>query len=454
MKRPLLSLSVSALALAASTAFAQETFFGVLDDDYVFGNGVLIQGVTSAAEGEASILLEGAGSMTVSSAAGGGFPRVVIYGETTLKSTRTFSAEELNKTTWSGQFDAPSSGVKPGFFDINDPGAGFADDYEATDAFGIGLANEEFSFAPAADVVFPTGEQEGQKLYVATEGSDATWTVKTDLFCIVSQGLCALPLDAMNKIALIKEKFENCPVQNIANGTVGGTPSCIYSCNSGFQLNEEANGCEAVVSNEDFENSFEENTSETTTNQEQALFENQIVAPTKEYEFPPGHFRYRASGEKFYRYLDETGLAATYDEEGKVDPNSELGVARLNNTSYLSRNPRTAEEQLTAQATASSAASQAADDESFMSYLISMRNYFGSGAQENYYTALSAEGGEGGDSEGGEGESATEGELSGGGEEGGEFLSSGPTLPSTGPGIFVTIAVVGFALMMFGARRS
>jgi|GEM_PF-5910420 len=77
-----------------------------------------------------------------------------------------------------------------------------------------------------------------------------------------------------------------------------------------------------------------------------------------------------------------------------------------------------------------------------------MRNHFGENSQENNYTALSAEGGEAA-----EGEAST-GEITDTNNEGGEFLSSGPLLPSTGPGIFVTIAVVGFALMMFGARRS
>ena len=94
-----------------------------------------------------------------------------------------------------------------------------------------------------------------------------------------------------------------------------------------------------------------------------------------------------------------------------------------------------------------------------MKYLITMRNYFGDNAQENNFTAMSAESStapatpaEGGETaeEGG----ASTGSPTEGGAEGGEFLSSGPLLPSTGPGIFITIAVVGFALMMFGARRS
>ena len=261
-----------------------------------------------------------------------------------------------------------------------------------------------------------------------------------------------MSLKKVNKIALIKEKFETCPVQNIANGTVGATPGCVFTCNSGFTLNEDADGCEAVVGLEEFENQFAETTETTTTTAEQQIFENQIAAPVKEYDFPPGHFRYRASGDKFYRYLDEDGLTATYDADGGVEETSDLGTARLVNTSYLSRNPRSAEEQLMAGSTSAKSDAELAEEEGdFMSYLITMRNYFGSNAQENNFTTLSA-----GAEDGTEvAEAPATGEAAESGEaEGGAFLSSGALLPSTGPGIFVTIAIVGFALMMFGARRS
>ena len=79
MKRTPLYISLLSLALAAQPALAQETFFGTLDQDYVFNNGVLIQGVTTTSDGVASIDLEGSGSLTAASAAGGGFPRIVSY---------------------------------------------------------------------------------------------------------------------------------------------------------------------------------------------------------------------------------------------------------------------------------------------------------------------------------------------------------------------------------------
>lgn len=455
MKRPLASLLVLSLSLAHVNVWAQESFLGPLNTDVEFNNGVLLQGITSSSEGVSSVALEGTGSLTVSSAAGGGFPRLMVVGGTTITSTRTFSSEEINKTTWSGQFDAPGSSVKPGFFDINDPGAGFADDYEATDAFSIGLANETFGFSSGAEIVFPTGQQNGQKLYVSTEKDDATWDVDKAQFCIVSDGLCTLSLTSLNKIALIKELFESCPAEQIANGTVGSTPSCNITCNSGFELNEDGNGCVEAVAVENFEEQFTETTTETGLGDDQ-FFENEIVAPAKEYEFPPGHFRYRASSEKFYRALDETGLTATFDDEGRIEKYSDLGLARHHNTTYLSRNPRTAEEQIAARNSTGekTAAEQKSEDESFTAYLIRMRNYFGAGSQENNYTALSAEGGSDSSDEGEEGEGGAAVGGFEGEDEGGEFLSSGPLLPSTGPGIFVTIAVVGFALMLFGARRS
>jgi hypothetical protein len=321
----------------------------------------------------------------------------------------------------------------------------------------MGLANETFTFSPAAEVVFPVSASNGQRLWVADQGTDDTWTIDSDNFCIVSDNLCFVSLDSMNKVALIKEKFTTCPLQNIANGNVGPTPNCVYTCNSGFALNEDANSCTAVVGLEEFENQFNETTTETTTTAEQQIFENQIAVPVKEYDFPPGHFRYRASSDKFYRYLDENGLEATYDEDGGVAEGSELGTARLVNTSYLSRNPRSAEEQLMANETRKSEAQKEEDEGDFMNYLITMRNYFGNNAQENTFTTLSAgaDAENGGEASGEAGESGTTGTAAGEeNQEGGTFLSSGAMLPSTGPGIFVTIAIVGFALMMFGARRS
>lgn len=456
MKRTLSSVLLATMIMSFSTASAQETFFGTLDQDLVFNNGVLLQGVTASSEGVGAFILDGTGTLTVASAVGGGFPRLMVIGGTTITSTRAFSDEETNKTTWSGQFNSPSSAAKPGFFDIVDPGATFSADYEAVEAFGIGLSNETFTYSTGAEMVFPVSAQDNQRLWLAEENADLTWTVDKTAFCIVSDNLCFMSLTSMNKIAFIKEKFDTCPVANIANGNVGTAPNCIYTCSSGFALSEDANSCEAVVSVDDFENQFNETTGVADTSAQQQVFENQIAAPIKEYEFPPGHFRYRASGDNFYRYLDEEGLTGEVwvdpTAKNQINIESDAGKARMINTSYLSRNPRTAEEQLSAQASSKSAAQAKQDDESFMSYLITMRNYFGDNAAENNFTTLSAEGG----AEAVASETTTNGEAATASEETGEtFLSSGGAmLPSTGPGIFVTIAVVGFALMMFGARRS
>jgi len=229
MKRPLLSVLLATSAFTVGTVSAQETFFGSLDSDVVFNNGVLLQGVTATSDSNAEITFDGTGTLTVANASGGGFPRLMVVGGTKVTSERAFAADDINKTTWSGQFDAPTSSVKPGFFDINDPGAGFAADYEAVEAYGMGLANETFKFSVEAEVVFPVSAQSGQKLYVANEKTDGTWDVDKDTFCIVDNNLCFLQLTTINKVALIMEKFEACPVQNIANGTVGGTSNCIFS---------------------------------------------------------------------------------------------------------------------------------------------------------------------------------------------------------------------------------
>ncbi len=439
MRQPLIfTFSLACLAVAF-TAQAQETHFGDVNEDLYFPNGVLLEGTNSTTPGTANIEIGGSGTLTIGNQAGGGFPRLMIVGGTKITSVRSFAPEEINVTTWDGQFTAPGSSVKPNSDEITFSGYTPSPDVEAVAAFNWGLANEKFTFAPKAEVALPVDEQDGQKLWTAYEASD-DWQVKSiEDFCIADKGLCTLSVGDVNKIALVKENFDTCPITNISNGSVGSIPSCVITCDSGYELNSEANGCE-TISFGDGETAFDDTTTETGFTGDDNFLPTEFVAPAKEYEFPPGHFRYRASSEKFYRMLDEEGLDET-----------DLEVVRHQNTTYLSRNPRTAAEQIAArEAREGNRGETAAEKDGFISYLIEMRNKFGDNAQENHFTALSDEGGE----------SHASAPVDGAGDDDdGDYYaagggSTGGLLPSTGPGMFLGIAVVGFMLMLFGARRS
>ena len=420
---PLLSVNL----LAITVAYAVETFSGELSGDLYYPNGVLLDRVDSTMEGEASVVIDGTGSLTIGNQAGGGFPRLSIVGGTTIQSKRTFSESEPT-TTWSGQFTSPGSVRDPETSDIVFNGGNHAGNtIEVVGAYNWGISNEAFTFSPAARIVLPADEQDNQKLWVAYEGT-TNWTIQDSDFCIVENELCYFEVENVDSVALIRELYGTCPIRSVQNGSIGTIPNCIITCDSGYILNEGADDCEESVFDESiFDEAGDSEELGDLSEEDFYIDENQIVLPAKEYNFPAGHFRYRASSERANRFLSEEGLT----EE-------EAAMARHVNMGSLSRHPRTAEEQLknTKDKTASTRSS---NEEGFVSYLIQMRNRFGANAQENHYTAL--------------GESTEEGSV-GEGDTGETLHASGPLLPSTGPGIFLSIAVVGFALMLFGARRS
>lgn len=110
------------------------------------------------------------------------------------------------------------------------------------------------------------------------------------------------------------------------------------------------------------------------------------------------------------------------------------------NRSYLARNQRSAEEQIAGSMSSSASKKDKDDNDSFLNYLLQMRNSFGAGKSANVYQE-----GEIVKAEEQQGESETLGEE--------EVHSSAPLLPSTGPEIFAAIAILGLLMMLFGVRR-
>ncbi len=415
-------LALSALAFTTQV-FAIDSFSGTLTDDIYYPNGVLLEGAESSAAGKAEVTLEGSGSLTIGNQSGGGFPRVSVAGGTKISSSRNDTS-----TTWLGQFTAPGSTRKPEANKISFSGGNHSGNTpESIVSYTWGLADETFTFAPAARVVLPVNVPDGQKLWVAYPTSGDNWGIQEGDFCIVDSSLCYFEVGAVNSLTLVKESFGTCPSGSIANGSRGGIPNCIITCDRGFVLGDDANSCiEGDNFLDDSDNAFVDETTNIDDFDQNPGEE--IVLPEKEYNFMPGHFRYRDSGQRGKNLLDENGL--TQDE---------LAATRHTNTSFLSRNPRTAKEQLDIK-NAGKNKDKSKNEGDFVSYLIQMRNSFGTGNTNNDVIALSS------DSEEINNDTKTNTNL---------HASAGKLLPSTGgPSVFFIIAIVGFLLMMFsGARR-
>lgn len=426
---------LAALLLLPLMATAVPSFSGDLEGDEFFSNGVLLTGVDlpedqTLASGSSTIALAGSGTLTVGNQTGGGFPRVTVLGGTTITSARNFDETVINKSWWDGQFTSPGSTRIPNQYDIEYSSLGSTrNELQVSTAYAWGLANETFSFTTPARVVFPVDEVNGQKLLVAHGDGAGNWSIDSvNDFCIAEDGLCYLELDSMNEIALVKELYEVCPQASISNGVMGNAPTCIVSCNRGYTLNSQTNNCEAPAADDFAE--FDEDGEFAEEGFQESAYQEEDPGPA--YEFPQGYFKYQGSAEQKFRKLDETGL------EGE-----ELARAKHLNTGYLSRNPRSVEEQVKKEV----ADTSTQDDDNFMNYLLQMRNYFAQNGEDNsnVFSAQTAADTDGGS----ESELITDNTD----EEAESFHSGAPLLPSTGSEMFVAIAIIGFLMMLFGARR-
>ena len=436
-----LAFGLGLLFLTATQASAAETVTNPINEDLFFANGVQIQDVNEVSAGVANVALEGTGSLTVGNQTGGGFPRVTVLSGSTINSNRNWPAETVPKTSWDGQFTAPGSGRLPARNEVTFTyAADKGNEFEAVQAFVWGLSNETFSFSTPARFMFPVDEPDGQRLWFAPV-SGSSWTVGSQNdYCVVESGLCYLELSSLGGLALIKQNYEACPAESVGNGQVGSTPNCIVTCDENYYIDNEGNEClvdafaEEPIATEP-EAPEEPITIDNLTSEEQAdLNEFALAAeidPIAILAALPGNVRPRFSGDTFRRYLIEY---SDLSEE-------ELVRVRHLNTGYLSRNKRSTEEQLAGNIKEDPAVARQKED-SFMTYLWQMRNRF-----DNPDSAIALESGAEGtlaaEVETGESIAAADGFHS----------SGGKSLPSTGPGLFIIIALIGFVLMLFGGIR-
>ncbi len=391
---------------------AVPTISGPVDEDLYFERGVLIEGVSDpsnpeATSGSSSVTIEGVGTVTVADTRIGSFPRIMISGGTTITSKRTWDADVMRKTWWEGQFSAPSSGRLPSYDKIKfPPGLQKGDGSVIVDAFLWGLANETFSYSPSAAVVLPVNESDGVRLWVAYPQSNEDWEIKSEEFCFVQDGLCALEVSDANSLALIKESFSKCPKTSVENGTVGRIPNCIIDCDRGFELSEDGSSCLTTKFDEFEDEEFDEVSEE--------FEEEDILEETKAPDIRGGYIRYRGS---------RAQIAKTVDE-GSVEPD-ELERARKIDAAKSVRAPdETEEEQVSDQ------------DDGFLNYILQIRDRY-EDHNVNDFTIYD--------------EAKKKDVQTIEKEE--PVHGSAPLLPSTGPEIFAALAVIGIILMIIGVAR-
>ncbi|MCF7812412.1 hypothetical protein K9M59_02340 [Candidatus Gracilibacteria bacterium] len=421
------------LAILSTTAFAADVIFGETDEDLLFFTEVLIDGVNLPEDYgdttlQSSVDFLGTGTLTVVHQSGGGYPRITVFGGTTITSEREWQDDGETRTAWEGFLESPLYGQTPSLGDVVFSVEGnheFSTIYPVA-TFKLGLSNEKFSFSTPALFALPVEIPDGKKLWYAfretvAPGEESEWVIEEENFCIVTDGLCVDVWSEFNEVLLAQEFFTQCPRSRssdtkIQNGFISGPPTCAIECNRGYKLNEIGNGCIKTVNiPEDSDSSGGEEENQDSTE-----------APEKEpASVRQGYFRFTNARGQIDRHLDASGL------EGDKKIQIERQNAALLRTAGEGQ-PVEEEEP------------QEIGKDSFLNYLLQIRNYFGD-TQANTFAAETTTGDSADQSEEGSPETNNS-------EEGGGTYSSAPLLPSTGPGIFVGLAALGLGLMIFGIK--
>ena len=434
-KNPLL---LSALVLIPMSVFAVDVFVGEVDDDYYYSNSVKIEGAQlpsdiNAETGSSSVALTGSGTITVGANSGGGFPRISVVGGTTITSTRDFTGK-VTKNWWDGILKPPGKIRVPS----KDTITGYSKNHTITpvEAYKWGMENERFYYSVSVTVAVPLArETNGQVLYVAERTADGGWS-DIGQHCVVQDGLCVFELNAADAIVLYKINYDQCDVDSVENGAMGSAPGCIVSCNIGFALGcdglmchpEECRGGDCPELCGGFSVGSASNAKSTGSD----------VVYTGDYrEF------YRSAADRFklnptdriyrdmrYRGSNADEHATLLDEEG-LD-GEELDQVRAINAGKLSRDIRggIVESNMDDLKIPREVNSEVLD------YMLYVRSLFSGDNDPTHSEEMRM------------GE-----ELEEDVEPSDEFHAAAPMLPSTGPSVFVIIAIIGLGLMVLGAFK-
>ncbi len=261
--KKLKTLSLAALLTTGlvSVTFAAQSIPGRIDGDLSFFDKVKISsGVTFPEDltgntGESSVKFDGEGSLTIGSRSGDGFPRLVVYGGTTVKVSQNF--ENREKKWWNGELKSPVRvlSVPDDLLKFDDPDKHDSEKKKIRiiNSFGFGSDTDTLSFSPAGYVVLPVEVPDGTKVFYAFHSlkpgeeagayGNSTIQVKESNFCLAKDRLCVIEVSQMNQVLLIQETYNRCPVKNIKNGKVGSVPFCQITCDDGYELDEMAESC-------------------------------------------------------------------------------------------------------------------------------------------------------------------------------------------------------------------
>ncbi len=360
MKTPLRT-AILAGVLLSSIGFAANVLPDVVEADLSYVNDVTISGEldgpadTNGTAGTVTAMINGTGSVTLMSRQNNGFPRILMYGGTSIKNTRYYSTAD-QKIWWDGKMLAPSETRVFSGDEIV-----FADSYKNTNsmanplvAYQWGANNEEYAFSPAALVSMPVGVSDGTKLWVAYLNS-GTWEIG-DQYCIVNGGLCIFEVSDVNAIALIKETFYNCPT--VANAVVGREPDCAITCKAGYELSADQESC-VLTGSESEDDMFASAPDEFFGDPMDMMMEGDDYSGNPE-AVRPGYYRYTNSREQFDRISNEglsgadarlvdrknaaTSVRSTAPEEVVVDGGIWEEIRNLRSKVWLWETEHSAEE--------------------------------------------------------------------------------------------------------------
>lgn len=417
MNSKLLGISLMCLG-TISLCSAAETISGEVVEDLFFYDTVQLSGIESPEDsevtvGSSSAFLAGTGSVTIGARNDGGMLRLIVWGGTDIASERTWG-ETDQKVWWTGELKSPIRGrATTETIEFAVSGNHIGSQILALETYRLGLTNESFSFAPAATLVLPVNVPDLTKVWIATKTGDTVEKIGEDDFCIIQSQLCVVDIDAVNEVTLVREKFDSCPSQEVANGSMGQVPYCQISCDRGFVFNDSVTNCVAS----DDENAIE-------------IFETDNVDMEGATVKRTGGNALLA-GPARQGYIRFTGSNAQRTPIDTSEMSGEdLRAALRWNAAVVYRNTK---------------AKEASGDGELVAALKTQLNDVRSKiwTWENQISP-----------EGVDGETySAEGAIASGGE-GGATHASAPLLPSTGPaGIFIGVAALGFGLMAFSRRR-
>ncbi|MCF7905847.1 hypothetical protein K9L63_01495 [Candidatus Gracilibacteria bacterium] len=419
------------LTFLSATVFAVPIFYGQTStQDWYFNDQVLIDGVTlpsdmDANTGKSTVSIEGEGTMMIGhQTKGAGKLNVTVVGGTTITSERRWESGDT-KVWWEGIFPVPGEGQDPSSDKVS-----FATEGKHPDSwivplatYSMGLSNETFQFSKPAYFTFATEIPDGTKLWMAfkekvtpAENADAEWKIAEGDFCVVEDDICQVTLNELNEVSFVEEYFRVCPRSGssdtqVENGTIGAAPKCSVSCNRGYTLDYANMKCVADEEEEIPQSVETESGSETA--------EATTIAPEVK-SFRPGYLRFAGTRSQLENVIETEGLSG-----------DELARAQRHNASVRKTVADDMPEEVLDTTSADS------EKDSFLNYLLQIRNFFGADSNANVVRSEEARN---------EAESEENADTE-------ETHASAPLLPSTGPGIFLGVAALGLGCMMIGRRR-